>query len=353
MSSRLPLVGDALGGVIVITVFWIPATMHAGAWPWVPAGSVLALGTGAAMIARRRAPGPATVAAAVTTLVGTVLGLCDDPMLATAWCLYPLAIALATRPRVPLMVLAGLLAGLAVVTGVPARDPDGLGRWLFLAVIALTVSWLLGTTVGRHIVAAREAERARVHLAVARDVHDVVGHALGVIGAEAGVVRSLPDAGEAELREALADIETHARNALGEVQTLVRTLRSPAGLDQLQSLISAVRAAGVRVEARIEVTTPTDGVVGAAMFRILQESLSNSLRHADGAPCRVDVHDDGKAILLRVRDRGPGAFPGGAEGFGLRGMRERARLVGGTVTWGNHPGGGFEVEARLPVRAGR
>ncbi|MET0494557.1 MAG: ATP-binding protein [Actinoplanes sp.] len=349
MWSRLPVLGDALAAVIVVTVFWVPGTIHAGTWPLVVAGFALALGAGAAMTARRRAPASATVAAAITTLTGMGLGLCDDPMLATAWCLYPLAIALAARPRVPLLLLAGLLAGLAVVTGVPARDPDGLARWLFLAVIALTVSWLLGTMVGRHIAAARESERARVHLAVARDVHDVVGHALGVIGAEAGVIRSLPDAGEAELREALADIETHARNALGEVQTLVRTLRSPAGVDQLQSLISAARAAGARVDARIEVAAPTDGVVGAAVFRIVQESLSNSLRHAAGAPCSVDVHTGGGAIVVRVRDRGPGAAAGGT-GFGLRGMRERARLVGGTVTWGNHPGGGFEVAARLPAR---
>jgi signal transduction histidine kinase len=192
-----------------------------------------------------------------------------------------------------------------------------------------------------------------VQLEVARDVHDVVGHALSVISAEAGVTRSLADAGEQELRDSLAGIEVHARRALEEVQVLVRGLRSaPVPVDRLSSVVDTTRAAGVDVEAHIAVDEPVEDAVGAVVLRIVQESLSNVVRHAGGAACRVDVGEAGDAIVVRVRDRGPGATGRGHPGFGLAGMSERAHLVGGTVVWGNHPDGGFEVSARLPVRGG-
>jgi signal transduction histidine kinase len=89
------------------------------------------------------------------------------------------------------------------------------------------------------------------------------------------------------------------------------------------------------------------------VLRIVQESLSNVVRHAAGAACTVDVHEAGGAVVIRVRDRGPGARGPGHQGYGLAGMSERAHLVGGDVTWGDHPDGGFEVSARLPVRGGR
>jgi signal transduction histidine kinase len=209
--------------------------------------------------------------------------------------------------------------------------------------------------VGRGIAATREAERARVQLEVARDVHDVVGHALGVISAEAGVTRGLADAGEQELRDSLAGIEVHARRALEEVQLLVRGLRSaPTPVARLSSVVETTRAAGVDVRARIAVDAQLGDAVGAVVLRIVQESLSNVVRHAAGAACTVEVHEADGAVLVRVRDRGPGAGVAGREhaGFGLAGMSERAHLVGGTVEWGDHPGGGFEVRARLPVGAG-
>lgn len=237
-----------------------------------------------------------------------------------------------------------MLPGLAAVTGIPAGEASGLVQRAVLGIAAFSGTLLLGTTVGRQIEAARAAERARVQLELARDVHDGVGHALGLIGAEAGVTRGLPDAGAQELRESLADIEGQARGALEEMQALVRGLRNDGALSLV---VGATRAAGMPVEARIELD---DNEVDAVVFRIVQESLSNVAKHAGGAPCTVDVHREGDSVLVRVRDRGPGARSGGRSGFGLTGMRERARLVGGTVTWGDHPEGGFEVNARVPVR---
>ena len=331
-----------LVAALVLGVFWVPPTVAAGP-PWTVAGGVLAAIAGAAMLLGRRWPFGATVVAGVATVAGNALGVSEDPMLATAWCLYPLAVARAVRTRRVVLIFAVLLALLTAVTAVPG-DAGGMGQRLVVAVAALSVTWLLGTTVGRQIATAREAERSRVHLEVARDVHDVVGHALGVISAEAGVTRGLADAGADELRDSLAGIEKQARQALEEIQGLVRGLRSEPNLARL---LAATRAAGVDVVARIELAGQRQDAV---LYRIVQESLTNVVRHAPGSSCTVDVTCGGGAVVVQVRDRGPGAPADRADGFGLTGMRERARLVGGEVTWGNHAEGGFEVRARLPVR---
>ena len=371
---------DGLAAAFVVTIFWVPALVHSGRWLAAP----LAAGVAAALLLCRRFPAWATATAAALTVAGAVLGASTDPMLAAAWCLYPLAYDLAGRVRAPLAMLAALLAGVAIVTAVPDRDPNGPGRRLLLSVVALTVAWLLGTMVGRQVI----AERARVQLAVARDVHDVVGHALGVIGAEVGVTRSLTDTTPEELRESLAGIERHARGTLTEVQTLVCALCTPnPTLDQLGALVAAARASGVRVEADLSPIAEIDPRLAASLFRIAQESLSNVVRHAPGSRCRVTLAENAGSIVLSIHDDGPGptdlaADPGrsrgvavadsrpghsragraggatgqvaalSAGGSGLIGMRERARLHGGTVTWGGAEPG-FRVEARLARRSPR
>lgn len=362
----LPWLVDVLAAVVVVGVFWLPALTGATpAWRSA-AGLALAAVAAVSMVVRWRLPGVSTVAAAVATIVGGLLGVCEDPMLAAAWCLYPLAVTRAARTRVFALIAVCLVTVFAAVTAIP--EQSGVGQRVVIAAAALGVSWLFGTTAGRRIEAAREAERAhaaeqatRVQLDVARDVHDVVGHALGVVSAEAGVTRRLVDASEQELRDSLADIEQHARTALEDVQALVRSLRT-AQLDEgdaatplptlsrLPSLITTTRATGLRVDARVEAADEqVDEVVSSVAFRIVQEALSNVVRHAPGASCHVDVHRDGDELVVRVRDDGPGGEQANTSGFGLRGVRERARLVGGTARWQDVPEGGFEVEARLPL----
>lgn len=340
--------------IFIVGAFWLPSTTTGGDWASTVTGAVLATGTAAAMLLRRRFPAHATATAGIATLTGTILGVCDDPMLGTAWCLYPLAVACAARTRTFVLGVACLVAGLAVVSAVP--EGVSLGRRVLVSGAALSVAWLVGTSVGRQILTARQAERARVQLAVARDVHDVVGHALGVICAEAGVTRMLPDADEEELRDTLADVEAHARSALEEVQALVRGLRTEqaAPLAQLSAVVTATRAAGVGVRNRVDLARPVGDAVGTTVVRIVQEALSNVIRHAPGATCTVDVHDDGKTVVVRVRDDGPGAgLRDGGAGVGLHGIRERAGLLGGSASWRDHPDGGFEVVAHLPAGATR
>ncbi|MEV6371368.1 histidine kinase [Micromonospora musae] len=340
---------DLLAAVLVLAVLWVPPITTAGDWGRICAGIVLAALTGAALVFNRRAPVAATAAVAVTTLAGAAAGVCQDPMLATAWCLYLVAVERGPRARTLVIALVGVLAGLAAVTGVS----PGLGTRLVVATAALCSAWLVGTAVGRQVASARESERMRVQLKVAREVHDVVGHTLGVIAAEAGVTRGLPDVPEAELRETLADIESHARDALEEMQGLVHTLRNPGpALSGLPAIIATTRAAGVAVHARVEPHGPVDAEVGAAVVRIAQEALSNVVRHAPRARCTVELWEAQETIALRVHDGGaPGTTPASpGAGHGLRGMRERAAALGGTVVWGGTAEGGFEVEARLPMR---
>ncbi|ROT31791.1 hypothetical protein EF879_15575 [Micromonospora sp. HM5-17] len=340
-----------LVAVAVLAVLWAPPIITVGDGPRIGAGIALAALTGAALVLNRRAPVAATVAVAATTVLGMALDVCQDPMLATSWCLYLVAVERGPHVRSLVTALVGVLAVLALVTAVS----PGLGARVVVVTAALCLAWLLGTAVGGRIISEREAERARVQINLAREVHDVVGHTLGVIAAEAAVTRGLPDAREAELRETLADIESHARGALEETQRLVRTLRnSGPALDELPAIIATTRAAGVSVEARLRPHGPVDAEVGAAVTRIAQEALSNVVRHAPRARCTVELWETGKTIAIRVRNsRAPGSAPAsGGTGYGLRGIRERVAALGGTVTWGDTPEGGFEVEARLPMRRG-
>jgi len=364
-SGGVPPLLDILAALLVTGLFWVPpAFAVANLWSLMT-GCLLATVAAAAMVARQPFPLAATGAAGLATTVGSALGVCRDPMLATAWCLYSLAVTKSPRTRHVGVLLVASFAGFAAVTALPTGAGAGLARRFVLAVMALCVAWLLGTAVGREVISARTAERARVQLELARDVHDVVGHALGAITAEAGVTRGLVDAGEQELRDSLAGIETHARQALQEVQHLVRGLRTQPALDadgskplvaRLHTLIDTTRAGGIGVDARIPVGEGLDDSVGLVVVRVVQESLANVMRHSAGAPCSVDVSRAGDAVVVRVRDHGPGLRAGitGAEpsGSGLPGLRDRARSVGGTAAWGDHPDGGFEVSVRLPVSGG-
>ncbi|GGM47417.1 hypothetical protein GCM10011608_35210 [Micromonospora sonchi] len=351
---------------MVIAVFWLSPLFAADTWWRAALGAALALVTAACVMLRHRSPAAATAGAGAATVAAGLLGVCADPMLATAWCLYALARKRSARIRNSVVALVCLFALLLAVTGVDTGSPDHPGSRVVLAAAALTAAWLLGTAVGREMESAREAERARVQLDVAREVHDVVGHALGVISAQASVTRSLPDADERELRGTLGDIETHAREALHEIQALVRGLRNsgttqggpgPTGrvpsIAELSPMIDDARAAGLTIDAHLDAVPDAGDGTRLVVFRIVQEALNNVIRHAPGARCSVRVSHADEEIQVWVRDHGssvPGAGTG--SGLGLQGMRERAALAGGTASWRRPPGGGFEVSARLPV-AGR
>lgn len=222
--------------------------------------------------------------------------------------------------------------------------------------------------------AQREAERAQQELAqrhvveerlrIARELHDVLAHTVALINVQAGVAAHVIDRQPEQARAALTHIKEASRATLQELRALVGVLRdtdgpaprAPApGLDALDDLIRTVRDAGLAVE--VEVTGrngPLPATVEVAACRILQEALTNVIKHAGPASVRVTVHQDGSQLELDVTNSGGHAPVVRTEGpgHGIIGMRERAAAIGGSLQAGPLPDGGFQVCAVLPIPGG-
>jgi signal transduction histidine kinase len=203
---------------------------------------------------------------------------------------------------------------------------------------------------------AAMGERARI----ARDLHDVVAHHVSAIAVEAETARLTTEGMPEEGRAHLESIGQTARDALDEMRRLLGVLREDAngeparepqpGLARLDELVDTARAAGSPVALTLKGRmTPLPPGVDLCAYRILQEALTNARRHAPGAAVDVELDYGDEALRLRVRDHGPGAAEPDPGGHGLLGMRERATMAGGTLTVGPADGGGFAVEAELPI----
>ncbi|HEV2890185.1 MAG TPA: histidine kinase [Frankiaceae bacterium] len=209
-----------------------------------------------------------------------------------------------------------------------------------------------------------EARRrvAEERLRIARDLHDSVAHAMATISVQAGAAAHVVDRRPQAAKEALAAISRASGEVLDELGAMLTLLRDDdegaeraptPGLEAVPDLVASSRAAGVRVAA--SVAGPLGDVpaaVGTAAYRIVQESLTNVLRHAPGAAASVVVRaSPGGALDVEVADDGTGAAPGpGGTGMGVRGMRERAEATGGTFACGPRPGGGYAVRATWGTR---
>jgi signal transduction histidine kinase len=208
---------------------------------------------------------------------------------------------------------------------------------------------------------SREAiidERRRI----AREMHDVVAHSVSVMVVQAGAARRILDSKPSQARDALASIETTGRQALAEMRRLTGVLRREEdvdktpqpGLGYLEKLIEQTREAGLPVEVTVK-GNPYELPQGADLsaFRIVQEALTNSLKHAGPSHATVCITYSSSKIELRVTDDGHGAAHrlsnGSDGGHGLVGMRERVAMFGGELKTGPLPGGGYEVRATLPL----
>ncbi|MFF5522001.1 sensor histidine kinase [Streptomyces coeruleorubidus] len=200
-----------------------------------------------------------------------------------------------------------------------------------------------------------DAERLRI----AQELHDVLAHSISVINVQAGVGLALLDSDPEQARTALTTIKAQSKEALGEVRQVLDTLRAPGdaprtpapGLDRLTELVEQAASAGLTVDVEGEPPRLAPGTDLAA-FRIVQEALTNVVRHSGSRHARVRLVHDADVLRLRVDDDGPatGADAGGS-GNGLAGMRERAAALGGTIEAGPRPDGGFRVLAVLPLTA--
>jgi signal transduction histidine kinase len=342
---------------------------------------------------------PVPVVAVVTVAVGvlTAVGraeLTSDLMLGMAIYMaavrLPRATAVVTLVAVEAAILAGLLTAAATAHA---------QNVMLHSMLAAAAMWFVGTGVrerrryqaGLAVQAAEhqraEAERGRhalqeERLRIARELHDVLAHSLSVVTVQAGVGRRVGAARPAEALRALRAVEEASRGALDELRRALCLLRSddepaaagagapgqepalaPApGLADLDSLAAMVRNAGtpVRVDMTGDVMTVSPAATLTA-YRIVQEALTNVVRHSPGAEASVHVRISPAGVRIRVTDAGRASWPGGTTGdaglaggdggHGIVGMRERAAVFGGTLEAGPLPGGGFQVQAFLPVPA--
>ncbi|WP_084469154.1 sensor histidine kinase [Nocardiopsis trehalosi] len=338
------------------------------AWP-------VALATGLPLALRRRWPVPVLAAVLPAAAAATVLGGTAAPFAAAAVAVHTVASA-RHRWRSAALLAAALAAGAllvlpaAAVTTAPQAD-EARGA-LGVAWLLMGVAWALGLAgFERRSAADRAADHlvreavAAERLRIAREMHDVVAHSMGLIAVKAGIANHVAAERPEEARDALRVIEATSRGALNEMRGLLGVLRSGAdapavlaeqarGVDGLDAPAQRARQAGVRVD--LDVRGPVDRVpsgVGLAVHRIVQESLTNVVKHAAPTACRVRVNADGREVRIDVADDGPGARPARGRplrggGHGVVGMRERAAAYGGRLTAGAVPGGGFRVSARIP-----
>jgi len=252
---------------------------------------------------------------------------------------------------------------------------DIIPAWLFYATV-----WFIGRTIRkRQLQAARlqdlaaqleleREERAQTAVAeersrISRELHDVVAHSVSVMVVQAQAAQRLLQGEQREARQALTSIETTGRQALVEMRRLLGILRrtdeEPAlapqpGLKHLDALIEQVREAGLPVELRVEgMAEPLPPGVDLSAYRIVQEALTNTLKHAGPSHARVAIHYRGDEIELEISDDGVGTVNGDGTGQGLIGMRERVALYSGVLHSGRQNGGGYLVRARLPLDPNR
>jgi signal transduction histidine kinase len=330
-------------------------------------GALAAVHVGA-LLFRRRWPLLVLAAMGATALLSVPLG---QPLvvLGPAVLVAVYTAGARTEPAVSRWALAATLAVTAVV--VPANGMDA-GTYVTDAV-ALAVAWWLGDRARRtaadaeqqRIDAAEAARRAAAaeRLRIARELHDVVAHAMSVIAVQAGTGRFVIDESPDVARDALAAIETTSRAALEEMRRLLSVLREddddggallPApGLRDLQDLVASTTQAGVAVDVAVH----GDAVVLPAgldlcAYRVVQESLTNVRRHARARAATVTITYAPDCLHVVVEDDGAGPTATSPGGHGLVGMAERVGLYGGTLDAGPRRGAGFRVAAHLPL-AGR
>jgi signal transduction histidine kinase len=238
-------------------------------------------------------------------------------------------------------------------------------------VVFLVAAWLLGDSVGSRRAYVREIEEkaerleherqtearravAEEQARIARELHDVVAHALSVIIVQAGAAEDVFEKDPLRARQPIRSIDAAARSALADLRRVLGILQHGAeyepqpGLARLDRLVEQVRATGLDVAVEIAGSPrPLPAAIDLSAYRIVQEALTNALKHAHAS--RVDVRIRyGEALELDVRDDGRGSANGHG-GSGLVGMRERVALLGGSIETGTGPSGGFRVAAALPL----
>lgn len=352
----------------------------------------------AALLARRRP------LAALAVLLGCAVAETTTPRLWRTAVLHPVVQILPSQP-VLLVLLIGIVVGLIAVTRTSpvsagsamvaaatlagctaSRTQVAAGMGLDLSpevtvVLAVAIGWLIGHSVRQsrlHSEALHTQDQAQAvtseRLRIARELHDMVAHSIGIIAIQAGAGSRVIDTQPDQARQALAVIETTSRETLYGLRRMLGALRrtdqdagqatdqatsqagshgtdlSPApGLADLDRLARTTADAGVRVDVHwTGLRSPLPAHIDMSAFRIVQEAVTNVVRHADTERCEVRIDRRHRELRIEVTDEGSGCATPGA-GYGIIGMRERVGLLHGQFAAGPQPGGGYRVAAHLPL----
>jgi signal transduction histidine kinase len=331
-----------------------------------PAAAASELVLGVALAWRRRFPLATltVVAAAATTEAVARVPLQEPvvPLLAFVIAVYSL-VTYAPRERAG----AGAAITVTAVAVQTASQHKGIGNFVF-ALIFLVGAWIAGRTIHTRTARADQLEREQQQLAlaaaeeerrrIARELHDIVSHSLGVLVLQAGAAEQVLERDPARAREVLQSIRATGQEAIGEIATLLALVgsepehsRQPQPtLADLERLLATTREAGLPVELEIaghrrELAAPLE----LSAYRIVQEGLTNALKHAGATNARVTLRYYERELELEVSDDGAGAANGHGSRRGLAGIGERVAVFGGHFEAGPRPEGGWMLRASLPL----
>ena len=359
------MVADCLIAVaLAVFAYW---RAPSGVWPVSAAIVVLSI----AVAMRRPWPVPAFGVQLVAAVAAILIGVPGDAVvIALSLGLYPLASGLVSWPAG--LALSGALAavlgsgvatmtvpGLPLVTAIPGEEtfvssPISAGVY---SLVVIGAAWMLGRIVRVRRADAAELRQLREQhavgeerLRIARDVHDIVGHSLGLIAMKAAVAEHVATDRPEEGRAALGVIEQVSREALHDVRTVLTALRDPNDphptLDGVDRLVENAEAAGLDVSITRDLQQ-VPATVQASAYRIVQESLTNAARHAAPRRCDLSIVQQTSTLAITVANPTTGAPR--PEGHGLIGVRERVKALGGQLSVGNEHDGRFVVHVTLPL----
>ena len=300
-----------------------------------------------------------------------------ETFLALVFALYSVGVHAPTRASIRALSVLLVAEAAAAGAALALSDKTNYGDWAPVLVWSV-LAWLLGRVIRSRNQRAFDLEQLTAQLAaerdarareavtverarIARELHDVIAHNISVISVQAAAAGRVLEGEQPVVRNALGAIETTARETVDEMRRMLGVLRASddeltlapqPGLHNLPALAEQVRAAGLPVDVRVE-GTPEALPAGLELsaYRIVQEALTNTLKHAGPARATVTVRYGGTAIELEIIDDGAGNSARRGTGNGLIGMRERVALFGGELEAGKQSNGGWALKARLPLGA--
>lgn len=378
LAGRTGIVRAVLAAIVVACLQWITPLDRSDSWVEgrFAVAALLLVPQVAPLLVRHKYPVAVWTAVAGGYVLGSLVAAVAVPFCAALALFNVIA-----RVRSVSRMFAAVAVGSAAVTAFLAALTVGSGQYrssdfsgiAVLWVAAVFLGWLLRVRRGREEALARvqvsvvQQAWAQRRLSIARDMHDLVGHGLSTIAVQSSTARMALEAGDLETaRAAITAVETGSRSTMRGVRDLLTVLREEGedrsrplnptpGIADLDELVADLRRTGVVVQLNVDrqLCPPPD--VALCVYRVVQEALTNAVKYAPGAPASVRVWTAGDEVRVEVRDEGfSSALDAsvGNVGLGLRGMRERVEVLGGSLVAGRD-GRGWLVRAVLPLTEGK